>query len=85
MSAAYVYGGIDRTPSLWDSSTELSPPPGDSPETNYLSWRPEKSKPTPSAAYRYGGIDRTRIDWVRSESPTDAQVQDSDLLSPLAE
>lgn len=76
MSAAYVYGGIDRAPSAWQKGIELSAQHGNTSEmqggsSNYPS---AKSTSRGGGEYAYGGIDRMSIDWACPESPSDSDA-----------
>ncbi len=66
MSAAYIYGGIDRAGVPWalEGRTEGGL---DSRDDDTTSAGPGRVS---GAAYVYGGLDRTRLDWPNQVPPT---------------
>ena len=57
MSAAYIYGGIDRTHVCWALEGQTAAQCADRFDNSVDAGRAS------SAAYAYGGLDRTPVEW----------------------
>ncbi len=64
MSAAYIYGGIDRTTACW--TTDKQSATGRAPEPDLHAPAPPRPSGTcaPNDAITYGGLDKTPVRWV---------------------